>query len=166
MEVWLEVEEAPRYLVSSHGRVQNRTTGTILKPGLAGAGYPFVVLMGLNPGERFQRYLHRLVAKAFFDYQSDDLDVNHIDGDKQNNNIWNLELVTHKENMHHASRNGLMANVGAKKTAVRIVETGEVFPSQHACARAIGGRQSSIWLCLNGQRRSHQGYTFEFVDEA
>lgn len=45
--------------------------------------------------------LHRLVAEAFLDTWNPDLDVNHIDGDKHNNNVANLEMVTRKENIQH-----------------------------------------------------------------
>lgn len=46
--------------------------------------------------------VHRLVAMAFLGEIPSDKEINHIDGDKTNNNVSNLEIVTHKENMHHA----------------------------------------------------------------
>ena len=50
--------------------------------------------------------VHRLVARAFFG-NKEGFDVNHKDGNKQNNTISNLEWCTHKENMQHAFRTGL-----------------------------------------------------------
>lgn len=48
--------------------------------------------------------------------------------------------------------------------AVRIIETGEVFGSARLCALAIGGAYGDVYLCLRGERYTHKGYTFEYVD--
>lgn len=159
MEHWIEIDEAPRYLVSSAGRVQNRMTGLILKPALAGKGYAYVRIM--IDGKPQNRYVHRLMADAFYSGDYKHLQVNHDDGVKVNNQIWNLEWSTPLSNTRHAIRTGL-SNLGERP--VRIVETGECFDSLMSCARAINGSQANITACLKGRRRSHRGYTFEFVD--
>ena len=164
IEVWLEIEEAPRYLVSSLGRVQNRMTGRILSQSPNTRGYPKVRLVIGN--RLWTRPVHKLVSEAFFDGDHSDLEVNHDDGCKTNNFIANLEWTTHSKNMKHAVRTGLFTpSGGSKKVPVRIVETGEIFDSLNACARAIGGRHGCIQQCLNGRQRSHRGYTFEYVDD-
>ena len=48
---------------------------------------------------------------------------------------------------------------------VRIVETGQVYPSQAACARAIGGSQSGVQACLAGRTRGYKGYSIQYVSE-
>lgn len=53
------------------------------------------------------RYIHRLVADAFFAGEHDGIDVNHIDGNRLNNDLTNLEWCTRKENIRHAYINGL-----------------------------------------------------------
>jgi HNH endonuclease/NUMOD4 motif len=160
-EVWLEIEEAPRYLVSNYGRVQNRMSGQIFKPHKAGLGYLAVKLMlGRN---QIQRYVHRLVAETFFDGDSSDLEVNHIDGDKWNNCLWNLEWVTSSENKYHAYRTGLKSHIASNKRAVRIIETNEIFDSIIACAESINGYPSNINACLHGNQGSHRGLHFEYV---
>jgi hypothetical protein len=118
--------------------------------------------MGDN-GERLTRTIHRLVAMAFYDGWTPDLEVNHFDTDKANNFVGNLEWLTHAQNQAHASRTGRMRNSGRTKTPVRIIETGEVYPSLTECARKIGGHSGSIHACLIGRSSHHKGYTFEYA---
>ena len=54
-------------------------------------------------------YIHRLVGQAFIDNPENKAEINHIDCDKRNNDVSNLEWCTRKENMEHASRNGLLS---------------------------------------------------------
>lgn len=48
---------------------------------------------------------------------------------------------------------------------VRIIETGEVYPSSGACARAIGGDQGTITACLKGRHKTHHGYHYEYAED-
>jgi hypothetical protein len=69
-------------------------------------GYPIFCALR-ESGKRSPIKVHRLVAEAFIG-GSDGLQVNHKDGDKKNNAVFNLEYVTASENVLHAVRNGLM----------------------------------------------------------
>lgn len=100
--------------------------------------------------------------------------MNHIDGNKYNNNASNLEWVTKKENCRHAWDAGLYKpsrsmlgrsnpNAGRKGKPFRIVETGEVFNTLHECEEAIGGNNRHINDCLRGRQNTHRGYHFEYV---
>ena len=102
MERWLTIVEHPDYEVSNKGRVRNKRNGRVLKPmPNRDGGYYRVALNGKC------YYIHRLVAGAFFDGDHHNIDVNHIDGNKSNNELPNLEWCTRKENIHHAWINGL-----------------------------------------------------------
>lgn len=102
---WRIIDEAPNYAVSNRGEVKNLTTGRIRKLTL-NRGYPSITLM--NNGQMISRYVHALVASAFVGGKAPGLEVNHIDGNKQNNNAWNLEWVTRQGNIDHAVRTGLI----------------------------------------------------------
>ena len=96
------------YSIDEHGVVINDRTGRILKHDLSAHQYPRVTLSENNQVKRF--FVHRLVAIHFipnwFDYPM----VNHIDGDKSNNSVSNLEWVNCKQNTIHAFRTGLRAS--------------------------------------------------------
>ncbi|QIW91573.1 HNH homing endonuclease [Acinetobacter phage vB_AbaM_D22] len=71
-----------------------------------GKGYKFVRIHKRGTKEAKQFYVHRLVAEMFIGCV-DGLQVNHIDGDKSNNCVSNLEIVTPKENIKHSHETGL-----------------------------------------------------------
>ena len=76
--------------------------GRILSQGIQNGGYP-VVSISVNAKRKICT-VHRLVASAFIDNPNNYRDVNHKDGNKQNNNIENLEWVSHSENIKHSYR--------------------------------------------------------------
>ena len=163
MEIWLTVPDFTNYEVSCYGRVRNKITGHILSPGIC-RGYPQVTLY--DGARHWNTTIHRLVADTFYDGDHQGLEVNHIDGDKKNNCIWNLEWCTREENIKHAWENGLYKpspNFPTKR--VRIVETDETFDSLTECAKSIDGSKSGISRCLKGKRKTHRGYHFEYVND-
>ena len=120
MELWNEARGIPRYDVSSWGQVFDKQKFRVLKQTPDRAGYLRVELW--IAGERKTVSVHRLVADAFYDCGVDGWEVNHIDGDKTNNHIVNLELTTRSGNMIHAFDRGLAEPCYAV-TRVRISKT-------------------------------------------
>ena len=122
IEKWKSVKEYEQYYeVSNLGRVKSKdmmvwngnsyylNKGRILKPGLGGTGYYTVALKGKT------HKVAVLVANAFLDKISDTDFVNHIDGDKTNDNISNLEFVSPSQNNRHAYVSGLHSSKKSQK---------------------------------------------------
>lgn len=101
------------YMVSNLGRVKNVKRDSILSPGRNSKGYLRVILC--NNGTKKQVLVHRLVALAFIPNPDGKREVNHIDCNKQNNAVSNLEWVTHSENMRHMHD---AAKIGADTVAM------------------------------------------------
>lgn len=100
-----EVKSLPREWIAGSGSVR-RHNGIILKYIRTKKGYLTVGLY--NGGVKKMVKVHRIVATSFIPNPDNKPEVNHIDGDKYNNSISNLEWVTSLENNRHARENGLM----------------------------------------------------------
>lgn len=108
---WLQIIECPNYVISDTGLIKNIRTNYIRKNMLKKDGYLHITLFY---NKRFYHYLvHRLLMITFkpINFQ-ENLQVNHINGIKTDNDITNLEWVTRSENQKHACRTGLVSNKG------------------------------------------------------
>ena len=158
-EQWREWPRDPRIKVSNKGRVVSCKRGAPypLKVSHNNCGYQMV---GAGDSHRPSQYVHKMVAETWLDNPDHCEQVNHINGNKEDNRVENLEWVTPSENIRHAYRTGLLKVEG---TPIRIVETGEVFESVSECARRIGCHHSTISNCLAGRQSTCRGYHFEYV---
>ena len=95
-----------RYEVSDSGLVRNKETGKFLRQYNDSKGYKRVYIV-LKTGYGKNVKVHRLVATAFISNKNNLPMVNHIDGIKSNNNVFNLEWCTAKHNSQHAIKIGL-----------------------------------------------------------
>ncbi len=132
METWKDVKGYEGiYQVSSHGRVkslarvvndifgEHMTEEIIMHPG-KGKHYYHVRLC--KNGAKETTSVHRLVAKTFIRNPDNKPCVNHIDGNKLNNHVENLEWVTYSENIQHAIRTGLKKPQKRKRQIEKVVE--------------------------------------------
>lgn len=151
-----------------------RDTPLIMKQRLTENGYMAVVFY--LDGKTHLRLVHRLVAQAYIQNPWNKPEVNHLDGNKQNNLVGNLEWVTKSENAIHAFALGL--RVGSTALTGRINEechnskaiqqlsmSGELvktWPSM-AEAKRNGYSQGNISSVIAGNRRSHKGFKWAFA---
>jgi hypothetical protein len=105
MIIWKDVIGFDNYLVSNTGLVMHKRTKRLSKGWMSSWGYK-IVTMYQNKKKRGIS-MHNIVAKAFLGEIKKGYVVNHIDGNKINNHIENLEIVTISENNKHAFRTGL-----------------------------------------------------------
>lgn len=158
---WKQIEEFPNYEVSESGVVRNVNTKVELKHKID-KGYHRVTLY--DNGKPTRKPVHQLVAETFHGKHPNKSEINHVDGDKSNNHICNLEYCSRSENLKHAFRTGLkQPSGGLKGRAIRVVETGKIYESIHECGRDLGCDPGHISHCLAGGRKSHKGYHFEYV---
>lgn len=121
LEVWKDIENYSNYQISNFGNVKSKERYTnagiknqkqclrkerILKPQKDKKSYIQVILYNENGYKHFK--VHKLVATYFVPNIDNKPQVNHIDGNKQNNHYSNLEWCTDLENKHHAIENGLV----------------------------------------------------------
>lgn len=156
-----------KYQVSNLGQVRSFAKGSnakILKHFYDRSGYHRV---GLSVCRGKVRWLlvHRLVITAFIGERTE-MQVNHIDGNKDNNCLTNLEWCTRSENMKHAYRLGLEkpCDNGFKKS-IRVwrnnTETGD-FRSIREMCREMHLDRSGVQRSLKSSKLYH-GYKFELV---
>jgi len=113
LEIWKTIEDFPGYEVSTLGRVRNKESRRLLKGALHHSGYWQYCLR--KEGNTKTIFIHRLVAKAFIPNPHYKPQVNHIDGNKLNNKVSNLEWVTNQENHDHKMAMGLNVSPGGER---------------------------------------------------
>ena len=162
MEEWKDVKGYEGlYQVSDLGNVRSlnyNRTGKVkeLKPSTKN-GYYFILLH--KDGTRKNAYIHRLVAESFINNDDDLLVVNHIDGNKLNNSVDNLEWCTYSDNLVHAYNNELREinydNIKiahkAREKRIKCTTTGEEFNSFKEASERYGICRSSISFCCAGR---------------
>lgn len=124
-EIWKAIEGFEDYAISTFGNVKRITPkqhthiNKIIKPYINNCGYYVVVLS--QDKKKFIKLIHRLVAKAFIENPNNLTDVDHIDNNKLNNNVINLQWLSHRDNMikMHNSENGILGHIKQSKTCAQ-----------------------------------------------
>lgn len=158
------LDEYPDYGITKTGRVYSRKSGKWkeLKPQIDTDGYSQVRIC--SNGLKRLTFVHRLVAETFLKRPFGKSEVNHINGDKTNNNIRNLEWCNRSENMLHAHDSGLLKTRTAI-IAINISTGKEIrFKGQHEASRILGINQGNINHALK-RNGSYKGYKFIYDEE-
>ena len=172
-EIWKSLPEYAGIEVSTFGRVRTldkmvwngRGTypvkGRVLKPRDNGNGYLQVNIK--VDGKFTTKYMHRLVAETFISNPYDFSEVNHLDCNRTNNNVENLEFCTHSYNQNYKEKFGISTteSQGHPLFAINLT-TLEVsrFRSQGEASRALGFGQGSVSSVIRGKTKQAGGYWF------
>lgn len=169
-EYWIDIPGHPRYQCDIYGRIRHKFNKNILRGYINKDGYRAVSL------ENDKICLvHRLICETFYGPPlPGQTQVNHINCDRLDNRLLNLQWCSPRENMDWVSIKGhLRYEEGLKRARevnikpVRIVETGQVFASVRDCADYLGVPRGNVSRVLCGYRKGQKlhGFTIEYVRE-
>lgn len=171
-ETWkVVVNSNDKYEVSNTGKVRRKETGRILTPSLNFCGYEYVTIC--FSGKHKQIRVHRAVAEAFIPNPENKPEVNHIDGDKLNNCVENLEWCTRLENEQHAWKTGLKKRRYGfehknSKEVVQLTLDNEYikrWASASEVEKVLGYNQANISECCRHKRNFANGYMWRYAKE-
>lgn len=156
-----------KYEVSSEGKVRNLKTGRILKPFYSTNGYARVNLTSAynDKTKQTMKLVHRLVAQAFIPNLKNLSDVNHKDEIKTNNNLDNLEWISHRDNLNYGTRNERMAKSNSKPIQQLDMKTRLIiatYPSASIASKETGILISSISMVARGKYKTAGGYGWRY----
>lgn len=181
-----DIKEFKDYTIDTEGNVYSKRKHKCLKQTINKYGYCKVTLQKDKYKKMYS--VHRLVAEAFIPNYNKLPQVNHIDGDKQNNHVANLEWCTAKHNMNEAVRTGLfdnckkiqkenavknnlnkyhiLANEVTKKKVAQYDKQNNLlntYESISEASRKTGITITSISYSANGKRKTAGGFIWHFV---
>jgi hypothetical protein len=159
-ELWKDVPNYyGLYQVSNLGRVRRFGESKILAGSRAGKGYSYFIFVKNN--RKKGHYLHRLVASLFIGTIPKGYVVNHLDGNKLNNHVGNLEICTYSDNQQHAFDTGLSPkgehHHNASLSDVQILEIRDLrgkFTGRELALRYGVSPQHISRIHLNQQRKA------------
>ena len=156
MEIWKEIPELKGYSVSNKGRVRKDSTGQIMVLSKNG-GYSRITI---------SKHVHRLVAAAFLEKQDDKKCwVDHIDGNRSNNNVENLRWVTPSENALSFGYESRRKNKMRKVRATNLDGETIIFESRQAAAEYFKCSDSEIHYNRRYQKGNKKGWILEKVED-
>ena len=148
------------YIINTKGEVYSLFSGRYLKGSISDKGYHLVDLRG--EAKRRNYPIHRLVALSFIENKERKPQVNHIDGDKTNNNKEDLEWCTATENLVHAYK--LKLNTRQRKV-VRLCNgiPIQTYESISQACRVLGVHTANIVKVCLGKRKTTGGFGWKYA---
>ena len=151
------IDGAKGYKISNYGRVKNHK-GRITEGHNHESGYLWV---SISPK---QYLLHRLVAKTFIPNPENKEQVNHIDGNKQNACVNNLEWTTNQENQLHKINSGLSNTIKAIIQYDLDMNKIKEYTSITEASIQLNIIRTSIGKCCNNSQKTAGGFIFKFAE--
>lgn len=162
-----EYPDNKNYIIYSDGRVYSKCSSIFLKPKIDKAGYANVTFC--DKGKRRYFKVHQLVARMFIPNPNNYDQVNHLDENKLNNDVSNLEWSTPYLNSNYGSRNKRIGITLSKSVIMLDKETKQPlkrFGSVADAARWLGkrGGNSNIVAACNDKRDNAYGFCWKYVE--
>jgi len=156
MERWKAIKDLPGYSVSTEGRVRKDSTGQIMVLSKNG-GYCRITI---------SKHVHRLVAEAFIEKPNDERYwVDHIDGNRSNNNVENLRWVTPAENCMAYGYHSRIKNKRRKVKATHLDGRTIIFDSRQDAAEYFNCSDSEIKYNYRYQKGNKKDWLLEKVED-
>lgn len=166
-----EIPIAPDYFINESGELFSNKTGRLkpIKPYVEDAGYGRVALR--ISGKYITKRLHQLVAITFLPNPDNLPQVNHIDCNKANNSVENLEWCTAKQNINHAFDNGLVSRKRGSEShmygsrnryskKVKNIYTGKIYDTISEAAKDIGIPRTTLNASLTNRIPNNTGLRY------
>lgn len=157
---WRIIEEFPNYQINENGDIKSFRNNKVITNKLNHGGYHYVGLW--YEGKLHSRLVHRLVAQTFIPNPDNKPQVNHVDSNKINNHVSNLEWCTQKENMKHRTEH----EVNTKRVRQYDLEGNfiEEFKSLTIAASFIGSSKGTLSNACLGRKKTCKGYIWRFSE--
>ena len=146
-----------KYQANTNGEIRNKKNNNIIKQYINNKGYYTVTLYRNHKSSRYN--VHTLIAKTFIKNNDNLPLINHMDGNKLNNNINNLEWCTSRHNIEHAYNNGLKK--GCWKRVYQYDKSGKliaIYDSQTLASMITKIKRSDISRSCNSDNSTAGGY--------
>lgn len=160
------IREYDGYLVDDELNIYNKRTGNKLTPYIGSDGY-MSVTRRCDDGKNHHQRVHVIYAHCFIPNPNNFKYVNHIDSDKTNNSLDNLEWCTNSYNVQHGWDSGNRTHKNNTKVIVHSL-TGEFigqYDSIRKCATSLYLDRHKIARVLKGElRKDYLGYLFDYVE--
>lgn len=164
-EQWSDIKGYEGYYrISNTGKIYSIKSNIMLKQSNSNKGYHSVKLQ--RNGIKKTYRVHRLVAMTFIPNPTGLLEVNHIDEDKSNNLVTNLEWMSHTDNVNHGTRNSRASDslkIANARPIVAIFKNGvtKTYGSASQCAKLLGLSAGNINSVIRGTRNHTHGIRFQ-----
>lgn len=191
-EIWKDIKDYEgQYQVSNFGNVKSLNyfvintkgfrhfhEGKLMHPYREKYGYMIVCLTKNRKHKNVK--VHRLVAEAFIPNPENKPQVNHIDGDKTNNKVENLEWCNNAENITHAYKSGLTYYTKGRQdnfekikidNSVKVIQMDldgneiKIWNSMEEAGKHVGVVRSNISECCSGKHRTAGGYRWKYAEK-
>lgn len=173
-EEWKQIVGFPNYEISTKGNIRTKERlnnkndikkSKLLSKRKNNVGYEYVILSNKTQKHKTLT-VHRLMAKTFLNNYSDNLEVNHINGIKDDNRIENLEMTTHSENVKKRYEIG---NIGNNYKAVNQYDLNNnyiaTYKSSYDAEKVTGIGRTCIGGCCRKEHHTAGGYIWKFAEE-